>query len=527
MLLDLPDLPREKLFSFLSISDRLKARHVCKAWKFVIDTFRLPQRLCIYSTSYPECDRWLDSNRKMVIDDEQLQLKPNFKLSFWPKSGLRMEFFRNLQCLYLHEIPDKKLDIFLEQMNKLVRLRVLMIYGRKISGAKKFSSSSLESLSIKHLHCDARPELDTPNLRSLVVWNELALAYNRWCFRFPLTVKRLECDFFNPHLSQLKSLETIVCLQIVGMIFKLEDFKFLKRLEIWPGYEEQLERVEQIREEREALKRPVKLIICGFEELPVIFKRKRTKRCLELSASCLNQIANNRSKFVGYTPWPVELEAFAYQWFTDWIPIELLAEHFPNISYISVEPHSSLLEGFVRESGLIELLRRTGPQELRIEMNLTRQFYEQFTAFSSIKSLTIIAQLYFEDMENRHLERFEFQHFDCLLELKNLESIRVDCPKISTDFMCKLVKLPFFDYFKFSNPSGFSIQISFNGYRHLTETQLTQLTDDPISFSYDFDFDYFRRHLGLKKRVREVDDLVVEIKQMEENKAIKPYLVSL
>ena len=96
----------------------------------------------------------------------------------------------------------------------------------------------------------------------------------------------------------------------------------------------------------------------------------------------------------------------------------------------------------------------------------------------------------------------------------------MECPKISTDFMCKMVKLPFFSSFEFTIPSTFSIKISFHQYGNLTEPELA---DGPISFSCNFD--YVRRNSAFKKQFREVDELVVEIKRMEDTEILKQYLV--
>lgn len=137
-------------------------------------------------------------------------------------------------------------------------------------------------------------------------------------------------------MNQLKSLKSIVCLQIMWMNFKLENFKFLKRLEIWSRDEEQLELVPQIRKERDTSKRSVKLIVCGFEKILVICEREQNCYYLELSSGYLEQIANNLSKFVAYAPWETYLNSDVFHRYAERIPIELIAEHFPNIHYTIV-----------------------------------------------------------------------------------------------------------------------------------------------------------------------------------------------
>lgn len=96
----------------------------------------------------------------------------------------------------------------------------------------------------------------------------------------------------------------------------------------------------------------------------------------------------------------------------------------------------------------------------------------------------------------------------------------MDCPKISTDFMCKLVKMPFLSNFEFRNYSAFSIRILFHENRNLTEAQWA---GGPFSFGLYCYFNILRPS-GFRKWVRE-DELIVEIKRTEEDKLIKPYLL--
>ena len=526
MLFDLPDLPQREIFSFLSIPERLRTRLVCKDWKFMIETLHLPQRLCIYSTGCPKGDEWLDCNGKRVSDDELLQLKFNFKLTFVPTWGLRTKFFPNLLCLYLYEIPDKKLELFLKQTNQLAQMKVLMIYGEQISVAKRLSSSSLESLSMKYLDDVGRLELDTPNLSSLVLWFWSIWPNKELYFHFPTTIKRLECTEFNMQMNQLRSLEILVCLQIVWKDFKLEYFKSLKRLEIWPCNRKHLELVQQIQEEQNASKRTMQLIVCGFEELLVICEREHENNHLNLSEDYLEQIENNLSKFVGYAPWAVSLDIGVLHRYADRIPVQLIAEHFPNINLITADDQSFALESPIAPSRLIELLRRSRPRELRIKMRikmkLTREFYVQLASLDFIKSLTLYTRLPSENefeivVEDEHRELFEFDHFDCLTDLKNLESIHlINCAKISADFMKKMVRLPFFSSFEFRIFEEFSIEISFSQYGDYIETH------GPIYFAYKLDY---YRYSRVEKRIKEVEELIAEIWQMEEIELIQPYLV--
>lgn len=269
---DLPVLALQKIFDFLSIQEKARLRSTCKTWKLVIETFNLPQSLNIHSLPFPRNQRWCFSNR-MVTEDEihYLAFKGDSNRMF----SLRIEFFRNLRNLHLYHVLNfvDELEPFLEELNELPKLKVLMI-SEGNEPIKRLSLSNIEKLS---LSCPHAIELDTPNLNSLVYWNS-----SNWekeiKFRFPLKVKHLECLNFTSALSQLKNLETLLC-QRIPPDFNLKNFKSLKRLEIWPT-EEQLPQMRLVQEQRNRLNRNgmPELVFSGLKEEPVSCARERQLR---------------------------------------------------------------------------------------------------------------------------------------------------------------------------------------------------------------------------------------------------------
>ena len=201
---DLPVLVLQEIFSFLNIQEKLRVRSVCRQFKFIVETVNHQRNLCLYSTGYPYNQRWCFSKQK-VMEEDMLYLQLEIDLDNSRKFDLQIEFLRNLQMLYLHRVGPK-IDYFLEQVNCLCKLKVLMIDGSRIK-LEKLSSSCLEKLSLRN--CGFRLiELDTPNLTSFVLWNDEG-AIEFAVFRFPLKVKHLECfQFDSSVLMGLKNLET-------------------------------------------------------------------------------------------------------------------------------------------------------------------------------------------------------------------------------------------------------------------------------------------------------------------------------
>lgn len=433
---DLPVVVLKEIFGFLSVSERLRVRCICRPWKFVIETFNSPQGLCIHPKGQPFNERWCFSSQ-IVASDEMLQMK-NHRDD--PHEMIRklseMEFFQNLQKIYLCHIGREATDLFLQEAHHLTRLKVLMIDAYKIK-QRILSLNSLEKFS---LACySVTIELDTPNLHSFAFYkgaNSAAVAAVK--FRYPLKMKHLLCEKFTSSWRKLKNLETLVCKEI-EFNFRLDNFESLKRIEIWPTNEE-LPRIQHIREERNLLKRnDLEMIISGFQEELVSCPRLESR--LQLTRDYLEKIESNRSKFVGYARWETFVGLRTLVEFANKIPNEL--DHFLRIHCFS-EPRFptfpitfggnfafdlpfNLVESGISASRLIEILQRYKPRSLKLwnETGLTRQFYEQLTRLESIRHLFI---------------EIDLQNFDCLFNLRNVDTLQLNVRRLPAGFICQLVK---------------------------------------------------------------------------------------
>ena len=451
---DVPLLVLKEIFDHLSIGERLKVRCVCKTWKFVIEAFNRPQSLCIYSTRYPSGERWCLADQK-VKEVEMLHLRfnddldaprPSLSLDFF--QNLRMGFFQDLQKVYLYQWSTH----FLEELNQLTKLKVLMINDLFLTKPITWNFPRLEKLSIRPsygLLSDGKVgiQLNTPNLNSFV-YHVYDLPMNVINLLFPLKVKYVQCFEFCRMLNELKNLETLVC-QRITFDFELNNFRSLTRLEIWPT-EDQLPMVRQIREERDLLKRnDLQLICSGFKDELISCAREPPSEEIELTSAYLQEIERNRAQFEG-CPWKTSISLTTIVRCLNQITDRLL-DCLPNFNKIYSNLPIILPNG-VLQSRLIEVIQKSHPSDLSIpdSLNLTKESFIQLTRIESLKNLKI----------EINLNDFSF---DCLLNLKVLETLDIQSPTISTEFLCKMVRqMKHLSEFYFHSSSQFNITIHFN-----------------------------------------------------------------
>lgn len=497
---DLPEVALRKVFAFLSIPGRFRARATCKKWKFVIDNS--PKSLCIYHESYPCKEKWRFSGQK-VLENEMVEL--NVDRENGCRFDLRGAFFRNLQKVYLYH-SDEAVDRFFEQLSQFTRLKTLMIKGGRMK-FKTLSSSGLEQLFLESDGFDEL-ELATPNLSSLILWIHPETGQNQSVkFLFPLKPKHLECLQFSANLSQLKNLETLVC-QEITFDFSLNDFKSLRKLEVWS-----FDAFRTAQQQRRRLKRKnLEMIASGFEEKVVAFStqehcfcRRENHRCeLRLSPPYLAMVEKNWSRLVGSTPWKFEISLTNLVRHADRVP----REFFDKFRIEKIEGDDLAEElGQIEQSNLTELLKRASPSRLLLRnLRLKPEFAEQLSCIKSIKRVSGVAGL-------------KGLHY--LLHLTYLEQIVSNFETISIDFLCKMVKeLKFFKHFQLhSMTEDFHLYITLYKRSEHHGVLLQEKKGCPFSFSYYYGILEVSKHFEL------ADELVQEIKRMKENDLIQRFLV--
>lgn len=528
---DLPAVALAKIFNFFSVTEKLKMKLICKTWKFVIETYNLPQSLCLYSLDYPSNEHWCSSGQR-VAENEMFYLKFDFECS--RGFSFKLDFLQNLQSLYLFDVFEK-VDQFLEEVNQLTRLKVLMIDKYEIK-SKILSSFSLENLYLKcrdfsgielaaqrfNIQLDDFPKLkiklDTPNLTTLSLWidrsGRAANDDEQFEFGFPLKIKHLRCFKFNSNLSQLKNLETLCCQEIILDDFKLQDFKSLVKLEVYPDNEEKLELIKRIKVERdklnrEGLHRPLQLVVSGFNDQLVSCEKKGRYESdpTMLTPAYLEQIEKNRSEFIGPFLLAAAIEIGPLLRYADKIPE--FFEHFPKIhsieeyDYLNPTPVEFEVRDEAFQSRLIDVIKKSNTQGVTIHrMNLAQKFYFQLARIESIKSLSI---------RNYNIKNFDY---NCFLQFKALTILFAGFSTVSIEFLCKMFKqLNFLGCFHFgTSRSEFHIHMEF---------KLRNLPN-PFSLGYS----YTKNVIDFSKDFKDLDDLEKAIKKMEENKEISHFLSS-
>ena len=502
-MIDFPEVVLKEVFDFLGIRDRLRMRSTCKKWKFVVDTRCHQRNVCIYTHTYPYNERWCFSDQK-VAEEEMVHLKYDHVSRAF---NLRMQFFQNLQKVYLFRLEDK-VDLFLEEIKHLTRLRVLLIEAFRFS-YRTLNSSTLKMLSLKGYGL-GNLQLNTPNLSSLALWNNRD-PFNDIVnleFGFPLKLNHLQCTEFTENLgSQLKNLETLVCNKIT-FDFRLNEFESLTKAELWS-----LEAFRTVVNEKRRLNRTnLQVLASGFKEEivanepPEIQEQFFCKRLQisergrrELSRSFLEKAESNQWNMAGSIPWKFDLNVRTFSSFASRIP-RTFFEKF-SIDRILYFKESAFQ---IDQSALLELLARSRPREFICTSKnpLSLDGLEQLSRIQSIKVFY----------------GFCIEIGDCLLNLKNLEYLNINSPKISIDF-CRLFKeLKLFHHLHFysNEPTEFHLYIDF--YNFSPEDR--EANGIPMDALYSLHY-YYGSVIGANAKIdkyfRNLDELIEGVKGLRES----------
>lgn len=227
----------------------------------------------------------------------------------------RIELFENLRklCLFNTEMSE-----FLQDLPLLKKLTVLMIpnyYHFQESGHRiEFKSSSLKKLSFKYTTYERQTidsiDFNTPNLTylSLIFWGARGFPVDSVKFSFPLKIKHLECIEFRSDMNELNSLESLNCQQIVCP-FKLDDFKSLQKLELFPKKDDELDYINELIRQKERLgRKSLEILVCGFKDIVISF-RAGSHSFITVNDHFLDHVTKNPASFVGRIPWSLNLDS--------------------------------------------------------------------------------------------------------------------------------------------------------------------------------------------------------------------------
>lgn len=198
-------------------------------------------------------------------------------------------------------------------------------------------------------------------------------------------------------------------------------------------------------DEKKRLQRDsLEIIVCGFKDLPKDLlvsggdeRDHGTNLFFELTEHFLGQIVKHPAKFIGHIPW----EFVVY----DFSPLYKQSEKLPedffdklfNIPTIHVQP-------YVRRSrrktpnpeDVLRLLIQISPQDLEIDYNFNKRFYEQLTLIQTIEDLEV-----HDKYENLNWENF--------LKFEHLDRLSVFSDKLPIDFVARILRMKFLTSFSF------------------------------------------------------------------------------
>ena len=319
-----------------------------------------------------------------------------------------------------------------------------------------FSSKSLEKLSFKlHKYLDSETMIksihfNTPKMSSLVFWKNYASVERKAefpvYFRFPLKIRHLECIEFNSDMSALKNLETLICQKIVGS-FSLSDFRSLRRLELFPREQTELDLIRAIIEEKAILgRKQLVILVCGFQDLPVVCRTEihYLVTSFELEKNYLEQVAKHPDNFVGHIPWEFHLKNFpSFYRISKELPKDFLRK-FAQFERIEVSGNSRRSKRRALSpdpSDVLQLLIQAEPEDVDIKYNFNKPFYERLVSIQSIIRLGV-------------KDKYENLDYDLFLKLRYLQDLYISTEKLEIAFVARLfTEMKFIDsfFYFFSN----------------------------------------------------------------------------
>ena len=440
----MPILALQNIFRFLDLADRQRLRRVSKKWKFVLETMRPQRDLCIYSHSYPFEEKWTFSNEKIACEDMLYYCDPCDSSS----SHKLMPFMEELERLYLYWTGESS-RFFLRNLPLLNKLKVLIVryqYSHQFcffsenDTLEQLSSKSLEKLSITFTEpTDTQLDLDTPNLQSLVVSRRrvhLSLNSINYRFRYPLSIRYLQCIVFNSMLSVCKNVQELVCKQI-SFPFDLNKYRSLRKVNIYPLLDDRYDTLNRLTEQRDRLHREnLQILVFGFDCTHLYHCNIDSQMLLDKDN--LEILAANRSKLIEPIPW---------RCFFDFEPLyevfgrirKDLPKIFSKIRTIEI----GLLEPMLEVSDVVNFLAETNVTELILEKcNFKKEFYEQLPTVKSIKKLNITER------------SLDSQDYSYMAKLEHLNSATIGSLKLSKEFVHKFVNSKFFNFLNFQHSSS-------------------------------------------------------------------------
>ena len=401
---DLPILVLSRIFSYLSLKERLKLRLVSKLWKALLEEIH-QENLCI-------CDR--QSHWKVRYDEEDF-----FEISESEKS-LNFDYFLN---------PDfnqriKRLIIladhrhgFLLDFNLFSQLEVLKIYDCFSLKFPVLNLPNLRTLCLIYttLKCDLR--VNSPNLSSLTFYNN---DLERPTYRFSLLLERpeqvkfLQCRYFNEMFEDLANLEHLIAMQIRN---PLDRFTKLKRIEIFSLTRPSAHpAIKDLEKNRNLFSPNLKVFMNGFEWPPPtkILKMKNSFGLnFYFSKKDLKEILNNLFAITRPFQWRVKID------YIDCSFPDNFFDLFKQIEKVSVScpVESERLIRFLQKAATVAML------DLENSF-LDQSFYNQLPLIQTIRILNIT-------------DCKQSLNFDFLYELVNLASLYLDAQIIPIKILYK------------------------------------------------------------------------------------------
>lgn len=219
---DLPILVLSKIFSYLSLQQRLKLRLVSKLWKLLLEEIH-QKILCVCVSG---------CSLKVRYDEEDIVEVSEFS-EVW-----NFHYFRNPDVIEkvkkLIFLNDRHRSNFLPDLNLFSQLEVLKIYRGMINWPEDtrnltWNLANLRTLGFIDAGFSIKIKVNSRNQRNLIFYN---YPYRRGkiVVEQPKKVKFLHCLYFNWDFNDFNYLEHLIAMEMDMPVFL---FTRLKRVEVF------------------------------------------------------------------------------------------------------------------------------------------------------------------------------------------------------------------------------------------------------------------------------------------------------
>lgn len=263
--MDIP-LILNKVFSFLSLTERLRVRMVCKEWYNFVNFIEQRDVLCVFEAISPYKLKWPSDSRyvreAVKINSSRLDFKD--------------AFLKNLKSLFIYSVDMTSFSIFLGSLVNLEELSLEHFSWQKLKNPDEWNLPNPKTLNLRNI--DLELVLCAPKLESL----NTTMALSKYLrFVHPNSIRSIKCgDLWDSKNFEFSNLRRLVAFKI-HRYFKL-DLEKIPNLKVVELYEcdtsllyDAIKFAKDLKKQKSLLGcDDLQILINGFRDLEIVLKSR-------------------------------------------------------------------------------------------------------------------------------------------------------------------------------------------------------------------------------------------------------------